>query len=151
MKNLIGRTLSQYQIISKIGRGGMGAVYKAWHQALERYIAIKVPASHLVWVVPPRYGHNLQTERLTITLISRSRIINQIASVLGYAHAGGKEMVQPALTPAGQWASLSCLMPPMEGATSVNSGWATRAYYPLFPHSLHPPSQLSSLSRLPAT
>jgi len=49
MKDLVGRTLGQYQIISEIGRGGMGAVYKAWHQVLERYVAIKVLAPHLVW------------------------------------------------------------------------------------------------------
>jgi len=49
MKDFIGRTPGQYQIISEIGWGGMGAVYKAWHQALERHVVAKVLAPHLVW------------------------------------------------------------------------------------------------------
>lgn len=37
-----GSRLGQYQILERIGRGGMGTVYKAHHRALDRFIAIKV-------------------------------------------------------------------------------------------------------------
>ena len=37
-----GRQLGQYQVIEQIGRGGMAVVYKAYHPALQRYVAIKV-------------------------------------------------------------------------------------------------------------
>jgi serine/threonine-protein kinase len=37
-----GSTLGNYQIIEKIGAGGMGSVYKAYQPALGRYVAIKV-------------------------------------------------------------------------------------------------------------
>ncbi len=37
-----GNTLGNYQIVEKIGAGGMGAVYKAYQPALGRYVAIKV-------------------------------------------------------------------------------------------------------------
>jgi serine/threonine protein kinase len=37
-----GRQLGQYQVIEQIGRGGMAVVYKAYHPALERYVAVKV-------------------------------------------------------------------------------------------------------------
>ncbi len=42
-------SLGKYQIIQEIGRGGMGAVYKAHDPFLNRTVAIKVLAPHLVW------------------------------------------------------------------------------------------------------
>jgi len=42
MEGLIGKTLGQYQIISQIGRGGMGTVHKAFDFSRNRYVALKV-------------------------------------------------------------------------------------------------------------
>jgi WD40 repeat protein/serine/threonine protein kinase len=47
MTDLIGRTLGKYQIVARVGHGGMARVYKAYQSSLDRYIALKVLHSHL--------------------------------------------------------------------------------------------------------
>ncbi len=48
-RDLVGSRLGKYDIRAEIGKGGMGMVYLGYDPLLDRKVAVKVLAPHLVW------------------------------------------------------------------------------------------------------
>ncbi|NJN92680.1 MAG: serine/threonine protein kinase [Anaerolineales bacterium] len=73
MDNLIGTTLGQYEIVEKIGQGGMALVFKAYQRALDRFVAIKVLSPALA--EEPGFAERFQREAQAVARLHHPNIL----------------------------------------------------------------------------
>ena len=74
MEELIGRVINNFELQAIIGRGSMGVVFRAYHQDLERYAAVKIMRMELV-NQPDFYARFLQEAR-TASRLNHPNIVD---------------------------------------------------------------------------
>jgi len=77
-----GNRLGNYEIVEKIGAGGMGAVYKGYQTALGRYVAIKVLPPQTAG--DPAFGERFAQEARAIGKLRHPNIV----TAFDFAHEG---------------------------------------------------------------
>jgi len=87
-----GTTLGPYEILSPIGAGGMGEVYKARDTRLDRTVAIKVLPEHVA--SDPDLKQRFEREAKTISSLNHPHICT--------IYEVGKAVPTP-LTDQGEW------------------------------------------------
>ncbi len=70
---LAGRTLGHYQLLERIGQGGMATVYKAYQPSLDRYVAVKVLPPYLAY--DPTFAVRFQREARAIARLNHPNIL----------------------------------------------------------------------------
>lgn len=76
MADLVGKSLSHYRVVAKLGSGGMAEVYKAYQPGLDRYVGIKVLHSHLV--EDKDFIARFEREALTIGKLRHPNIVQAV-------------------------------------------------------------------------
>ena len=66
-------TLGPYRVMERIGRGGMAAVHRAYHPALDRYVAIKVLPDF--FADEPGYRERFQQEARSVARLKHPNIL----------------------------------------------------------------------------
>ncbi len=73
MPFVVGENVGPYRIIEKLGRGGMATVFKAYHAALDRYVAIK--ALHPAFMEDPNFLARFQREARVVAKLEHPNIV----------------------------------------------------------------------------
>ncbi len=73
MPFVVGETIGPYRLVEQLGQGGMATVYKAYHAALDRYVAIK--ALHPALLEEPGFLARFQREAHLVARLEHPNII----------------------------------------------------------------------------
>lgn len=69
----VGENVGPYRIIEQLGQGGMATVYKAYHAALDRYVALK--ALHPAFGEDPNFEARFQREARLVAKLDHPHIV----------------------------------------------------------------------------
>ncbi len=69
----VGETIGPYRILEQLGRGGMATVFKAYHPALDRHVAIK--AMHPAFMEEPNFQTRFQREAQVVARLDHPNIV----------------------------------------------------------------------------
>ena len=69
----IGENVGAYRIVEQLGQGGMATVFKAYHAALDRYVAIKV--LHAAFKEDPTFLARFQREARVVAKLEHPNIV----------------------------------------------------------------------------
>ncbi len=83
--NLVGRTLSHYEVLEQLGEGGMGTVYKARDLQLDRFVALKILAT----VQSEEFAARFEREAKAISALNHPNI----ATIYAYARDAGMQFL----------------------------------------------------------
>jgi hypothetical protein len=88
MSFAIGENVGPYRILEQLGQGGMASVFKAYHAALDRYVAMKV--LHPAFKEDPNFISRFQREAKVVARLEHPHIV----PVYDYAeHSGSPYLV----------------------------------------------------------
>jgi serine/threonine protein kinase len=73
MEDLTGKQLGQYRIVAPLGEGGMAAVYKAYQQTMDRYVALKILPRH--FAADPEFVGRFEQEAKVIARLQHVHIL----------------------------------------------------------------------------
>ena len=70
---MIGKRLGPYEIVAYIGAGGMATVYKAYHRAIDRYVALKILPEQ--YARTPAFVERFRREAVVIARLEHAHIL----------------------------------------------------------------------------
>ena len=73
MPFVIGENIGPYRLVEQLGQGGMATVFKAYHPALDRYVAIK--ALHPALTGEPNFLARFQREAQVVARLEHPNIV----------------------------------------------------------------------------
>jgi eukaryotic-like serine/threonine-protein kinase len=80
---LVGHTLGAYQLIDRLGQGGMATVYRAYEPALDRYVAVKVLPQ--IFANDPNFMQRFRREARVVAQLNHPNIV----PIYHYGEDGG--------------------------------------------------------------